>query len=132
MTQDEKNCIVEAIEKIDQRSKSDRLFAYILLIVMTFAVSVVGFNMSGLISSLSNNMQSISTDIHAINNKMTTISQHIESLDRSIALIRSDIHSATGTHETIAEDVDHLTEHIKNMQEDIGDMNKLNPIRKIF
>ena len=132
MTIDEKNCIVAAIEKIDKRSKGDRLFAYILLIVVTFAVSVVGYNMSGLISSLSRNMQSISTDINAMHNEMVKISQDIESMDDSITLIASDIHSGTTTHKNIAKDVEQLTKHIKAMQEDIHDMNKMNPVRKIF
>ena len=35
-------------------------------------------------------------------------------------------------HKDIAQNVEHLTKHIKNMQEDITDMNKMNPLRKIF
>ena len=132
MTESDKNCIVEAIEKIDKRGKADRLFAYVLLIVVSFAVSVVGYTMTGLISSLSNNMQTISQDINSIHKEMVYIAKNIESMDKSIASIRSDIHSATGTHESIAQDVEELTGHIKKMHEDIEDMNKLNPIRKIF
>ncbi|HEY9129875.1 MAG TPA: hypothetical protein VIN02_08565 [Sulfurovum sp.] len=132
MTEDEKKCIVEAIEKIDKRSKSDRLFAYILLVVATFAVSIVSYNMSGLVSSLSNNMQSISVDMNSMRNDMANISNDIKSMDSSLSVIASDIHSATATHEAIAQDVKDLTAHIKKMQEDIHDMNKMNPLRKIF
>ena len=132
MTEDEKNCIVEAIDKIDKRSKSDRLFAYILLIVITFAVSVVGYNMSGLISSLSVNMHTISSDIKLMRNEMVSMSHNIESMDSSMSIIASDVHSATATHEDISQNVEHLTKHIKEMQEDITDMNKMNPLRKIF
>ena len=132
MTEDEKKCIVEAIDKIDKRSKSDRLFAYILLIVVTFVVSVVGYNMSGLISSLSVNMQSISSDIKLMRNEMVSMSHNIESMDSSMSIIASDVHSATATHEDISQNVEHLTKHIKEMQEDITDMNKMNPLRKIF
>jgi len=132
MTEDEKKCIVEAIDKIDKRSKSDRLFAYILLIVVTFVVSVVGYNMSGLVSSLSVNMQSISSDIKLMRNEMVSMSHNIESMDSSMSIIASDVHSATATHEDISQNVEHLTKHIKEMQEDITDMNKMNPLRKIF
>jgi len=132
MTEDEKKCIVEAIDKIDKRSKSDRLFAYILLIVVTFVVSVVGYNMSGLVSSLSVNMQSISSDIKLMRNEMVSMSHNIESMDSSMSIIASDVHSATATHESIAESVGHLNKNIKQMQEDITDMNKMNPLRKIF
>jgi peptidoglycan hydrolase CwlO-like protein len=132
MTEDEKKCIVEAIDKIDKRSKSDRLFAYILLIVVTFVVSVVGYNMSGLISSLSVNMQSISADIKSMRKEMVSMSHNIESMDSSMTIIASDIKLGTATHEDIAQNVEHLTNHIKNMQEDITDMNKMNPLRKIF
>jgi peptidoglycan hydrolase CwlO-like protein len=129
MTTDQEKYIAEALDK---RTKSDRLFAYILLIVVTFVVSVVGYNMSGLISSLSANMQSISSDIKTMRNEMVSISHNMESLDSSVSIITSDIQSATGTHEDIAQSVKHLNINIKKMQEDITDMNKMNPLRKIF
>ena len=129
MTTDQEKLIAEAIEK---KSKSDRLFAYILLFVITFIVSIAGYNMSGLISSLSVNMQSISADIKDMRNEMVSISHNMKSLDHSVITIASDIHSATATHESIAESVGHLNNNIKQMQEDITDMNKMNPLRKIF
>ena len=132
MTEDEKKCIVDAIEKIDKRSKADRLFAYIFLIVVTFAVSIVGYNMTELISSLSSNMKSISSDINTMRNQMVSISHNMQSLDNSISTIGSDLHSATGTHEDIAESIKLLSKDINEIQEDINDMNKMNPIRKIF
>ena len=49
-----------------------------------------------------------------------------------MSIIASDVHSATATHESIAESVGHLNKNIKQMQEDITDMNKMNPLRKIF
>ena len=135
MTKDEGKCIVEAIEKIDKRSKSDRLFAYILLIVVTLVVSIVGYNMTNLISSLSTNMQTISSDINSMHNEMVIMSHniaYIKSMDSSMSVIASDIHSATATHEGIAQDVENLTKNIKKMQKEMDDMNKMNPVRKFF
>ena len=132
MTEDEKKCIVDAIEKMDKRSKSDRIFAYIALIVMMFFVSVIGYDVTRLIDSLSVNMQSIAKDMKVMSNEIVTISHNIDSMESSVSHIASDVHAATTTHEDIAQSVERLDKNIKKMQGSITDMNKLNPLRKIF
>lgn len=129
MTQEQERCLAEVLDK---RSKGDRLFAYILLIVVTFIVGIGGYNLSGLISSLSNNMDSIASDLHAMRNEMVSISHHIKSMDNSIITMSSDIHSVNVTLEGMANTVERIDHNIKYMHEDVNEMNKMNPFRKIF
>jgi|GEM_PF-2559832 len=132
MTEEESKCIVDAIDRMEKRTKGDRVFAYILLLVITFAISIVVYDLHKLITALSNDMRSISTDIHAMRTDMGTISGNIESMDLSFSIIATDVHKAVETHDIISKDVNQLKKNINQLQEDITDMNKLNPIRKIF
>ena len=133
--ENKENSIVEVMEKIDKRSKRIQSFICILLIVVTFSVTIVSYNMTKLISSLSTNMQSISSDISSMHKEMVIMSHniaYIKPMNSSMSIIASDIHSATATHEGIAQDVENLTKSIKKMQEEMDDMNKMNPVRKFF
>lgn len=126
MTKDQERCIADAL---DERSKHNRQFAYVLLIVITFVVGIGGYNLSGLITSLSNNMDSIASDLKDMRNEMVTISHHITSMDNTIIKVSSDINSLNITLDGMGKNVDHIDVNIRNMQKDVS---RINPFRKIF
>ena len=129
MTKDQERCLADAL---DTRSKHNRQFAYVLLIVITFVVGIGGYTLSGLVSSLSNNMDSIALDLKAMRREMISISHNIQSMDRSIITVGTDIHSMSTTLEGMGKNVNNIDKNIHDMEKDMKDISKINPFRKVF
>ena len=129
MTKEQERCLADAL---DTRSKHNRQFAYVLLIVITFVLGIGGYNLSGLISSLSNNMDSIALDLKAMRHEMISISHNIQSMDRSIITVGTDIHSMSTTLEGMGKNVNHIDQNIQYMHKDMKEISKINPFLKVF
>ncbi len=128
MTQEQEKCIADALNK---RAKEDRLFAYILLVVVTFVVGIGGYNLSELTTSLSDNMQSIALDLKSMRNEMQTISSNVILMERSMDTMSTDLHKASATLESMTNSVGFIEKNINYMHEDMETMNKMNPFRKL-
>lgn len=129
MTSEQEKCLVDALDK---RSKEDRLFAYILLIVVTFVVGIGGYNLSQLTTSLSDNMKSLAVDMRTMRYEVKNISRSVKSMDESISIMANDIHTLNTTFESMEYSVKKIDKHINYMHKDMEEMNKINPFRKIF
>jgi len=128
MTPEQERCIADALDK---RSREDRLFAYILLIVVTFVVGIGGYNLSKLTTSLSDNMQSIALDLKSMRNEMVTISSNVVLMEGSMDTMAADLQKASKTLDGMANSVDFIEKNINNMHEDMETMNKINPFRHL-
>lgn len=107
---------------ITKDSRGDRIFAYVLLLVVSLVALVVGYVLWGLISSLSLNMQSMSEDMRSMRKDISSMSTDIHSMS-------SDMHAINKELLNMSKSVHNMDVNTKGMQKDINDMGKLNPAK---
>lgn len=117
---------------ICENSKWDRVFSYVVLTVATIVTSIIGYILWGLINTLTVSLESISTDLKHMRTEISYLTKHVKSMDKSMADMSKDMAIMSDKLSDMSVSVHNIDETTQDMQVDTSDMNKMNPMRKIF
>lgn len=117
-------------------SSNNRIFAYVVLFVISLVVVVVGYVLAGLVTALSKHMEtvvvninSMSASMRSMQKDMTRMTKHIQSMDTSTNVMSVDMNKMRTSVESMSHSLTNMEGSTQDMKDDISEMNKLNPMR---
>lgn len=121
---------------INDDAKKDRRFALVFIISIAIVAIVVGTSMWRLITTLSNNMQSMSDDMKIMVVEMHEMKTHIKNMDNSMSVMSNDIQGMNTNilnMSTSIDNMDNTTKQmnlgVEKMDYEMDTMNKINPVK---